>query len=529
MAPKKNLHRLSVAVARGDLKEAAQVLKRLIAKTPRDAVAHFNLGVILGKLGNQTEALRHLTRAAQLSPNFAEPHLAIGNLLAKNHKYEAAVSSFEHAKTLNPLMLEAPNNLGELQMRIGDYAAAIQNFALAVTLDPTNTTVLFNHAFSLEICGEFEAAIDGYLAVIAHDPNHTEALAQLSLTLAKRNGVELESAKFLAHLEKALELEPRNIKYLAQYGAVIKFIGTRDLARDAFDRITRLTPETKDEASIKAWAHLMNDQPQAAFAIEQDSLSILPFDELIGIHGKAESLLAMLPTCSGKFPKNSVRPIILAAASGDYAELYADKFVASAVTTSPGCNIHLHLINPGRYQAQEALAKFPSDRVTWTSEDIAPESSKSVYASRRFVRLPQFIERTKSVVVCLDIDSLVNADIAPSIASITPFDALIYERPTEVYLHQMVAAGFLAISPTKNGIEFAKFIASYILHFEVSGEPRWFIDQLAIVAAKAWFAANNKQAVVKCAPQATLDWSLKPNSVSLVWTAKGKTKNFIQW
>jgi tetratricopeptide (TPR) repeat protein len=519
--------RVSAVLANGSPEDAVKVLKKYLAQNPNDPVGHFNIGVMFLKLRRNSEALRHLHRSLQLNPAFSQSYIAIGNILIAQGDDDGAVGMFERAIAINPGSYVAFNNLGEVQLRQGEYAASLVNFTRALSLAPNEVSVLFNHARALETCGELTAAFDAYQRVVAVDPKHADALAQLTIVATEINPLSSQNAQdALTHIKRALELQPQNMRYLARYAAFCGTAGLEDERRQAVQRLLEITPNSAEGVGARASGFLMDGRPQDAFAVVQDTLSIMPFDELPRLRGTSEQQIKPLSACEGRVPEKSDRLLIFVAADGKYAELYAEKFVASVLAASPDCDIHLHLIDPGAYQPAEALSRFPSGRVTWSSEEIDGGPKKTIYASRRFVRLPELLRLTGRTIVCVDIDSIVNGDISLAIDGMQAFDVLLYERPHEIALHCMVAAGFVAMTPTVAAIGFADFVASYILHFENAGTSKWFVDQVALIAAKTWYATNG-DAAIRPAPARFLNWSVTPDPESLIWTAKGQRKRLL--
>jgi len=348
-------------------------------------------------------------------------------------------------------------------------------------------------------------------------------LSQLSLTLSRDSTDTLSAEDALQYARRATELQPHSIKYWGQYAAAANVLKADELCRNALNKIGQLGAKDADDINTKVWALLMLGDPRQAFGISQDELNILPFDKLEQIKSDSAKRLS---SHSGSLPEKSDRPLLFAAASGDYAELYSDNLIASALYLSPGFDIHLHVIDPGPFEPEVQFAKFPRDRLTWTSENIGGKPAKAVYASRRFLLLPELLRKTERTVVCIDIDSICRKDLTPALESLRPFDILIYERPLEIYVQQMVAAGFFAAAPTDAAIAFCDFVASYILHFENASTSRWFVDQLAIISAKAFFAESDRSIQIKPAPPNVLDWSIDGNAEGLIWTAKGHMKQY---
>jgi len=216
--------------------------------------------------------------------------------------------------------------------------------------------------------------------------------------------------------------------------------------------------------------------------------------------------------------------VVYAAADGLYAGTFADDLIASVLSTSPGCDVHLHLMNPGDYDPQKALGRFPADRVSWSSEIIGP-CDKTLYSTRRFVRLAEFLAHADRHFVAVDIDAVFKADISASWANVPSFDAIIYRAGNEIAAHQAINAGFVAVAPTINGKEFINFLAAYILHFDDIGASQWFVDQLGLLSADTWFRNNVPGSRIETAPARVMDWKGHPSPDALIWHYKGALKN----
>jgi hypothetical protein len=102
-------------------------------------------------------------------------------------------------------------------------------------------------------------------------------------------------------------------------------------------------------------------------------------------------------------------------------------------------------------------------------------------------------------------------------------DAAIYLRDDPI-INQMVAAGVMAVAPTRGGRAFIDFVASYILHFESRKTARWFLDQMALIAAYTWLKNERPDVHIRPLPRTVIDWSEEPNADSLIRTQKGGEK-----
>ncbi|MDP2805401.1 MAG: tetratricopeptide repeat protein, partial [Gallionellaceae bacterium] len=73
-----------------------------IEKTPLDADAHLQIGIILAKLGDRDEAMKYFDKAISLQPNNAAALNNRGNLLMIDDKYAEAQRAYREAARVNP-------------------------------------------------------------------------------------------------------------------------------------------------------------------------------------------------------------------------------------------------------------------------------------------------------------------------------------------------------------------------------------------------------------------------------------------
>jgi Flp pilus assembly protein TadD len=81
------------------------------AKSPRDARAHFNLGVALGDLGRFDEAIFHHETSLRIDAGNAKAHNGLGVALAGQGRYLDAVRHFAASVRIDPADPEARANL----------------------------------------------------------------------------------------------------------------------------------------------------------------------------------------------------------------------------------------------------------------------------------------------------------------------------------------------------------------------------------------------------------------------------------
>ncbi len=370
--------------------------------------------------------------------------------------------------------------------------------------------VLANNAVSLQKQGKLAEAIAHYQKALKI-AEHPVVLSNLGNAL--RRAGKLDEA--ISCQRRAVAIDPRNGWFLANLA-----LAQRAAGESYRSTLIRILDEDLAETGIKMWAALTLDRPQEAFSYRPKKLNVMDYAQLGGLYRQAglPTLLAALPPLQGTMPGLGSRPIIAAAADGRYAQQFAEDFIGSALAKCPGCDVHLHVMNPGPYSVAKALACVHDGRVTLSVEEMAPD--KTLYSTRRFLRLPQFLAHAQRPVIWLDVDSIVNGDILAALPE--QYDVALYERPDDPFINQMVNAGFLAITP--GGKDFADFLAAYILHFENGTGAQWFVDQMGIVAAWAWLRRNVANLSINSVSTRMMDWTGTRDPQCLIWHAKGDLK-----
>ncbi|MBI4658884.1 MAG: tetratricopeptide repeat protein [Verrucomicrobia bacterium] len=126
------------------LEEMTDYYEHRLRLDPKDAHAHYRLGIARSSLGKRTEAVRHLQRAIELAPKDDEPHVHLGMIWLDQTRFEAAQTEFETALNLNPNNYLAHGNLGLLHMSVGRLPSAETHLRAALRLNPNDLTAQEN-------------------------------------------------------------------------------------------------------------------------------------------------------------------------------------------------------------------------------------------------------------------------------------------------------------------------------------------------------------------------------------------------
>ena len=402
------------------------------------------------------------------------------------------------------------------------FAAAVDSYAAALRLEPARKDVkkallrcLESHAARLLQQANFGAAAAVYRQILEAAPHHAGTLMMLGNALYRAGDLAAASDA----LGAALKAQPDNLQALALAAIVARALGQPN------DRFLQGILESSNAdakyVAMKMWAALELDDPARAFSFDIEGVNVMRWSDLDGLYRQADlqARLQKLPTVTGTPPRDTARPLIFAGADGVYAERFAHELIGSALRNCPNADFHLHLMNPGAFRPDAAFAAFPKDRLSWTIEDMGP-ADKVKFAPRRWLRLAQMQHAVNRTIIMVDADASFHGDVTKAFPA--DFDAVLYARPDQPWIHQTVNAGFLAVAP--QGRDFTDFLAAYILQFEEAGLSKWFDDQLNIVAARAWFTRKVPGFRIRNAPEHIMDWTGTHRPESLIWHAKGQLK-----
>jgi tetratricopeptide (TPR) repeat protein len=141
--------RAQLAETKGDFQEAVRLYTEAVQLFPEFVVAHYNLGIALGKLKDFRGAMESLTRAIGLKNDFAAAYAA----------------------------------RGDMWVALGDYASAVRDYSMAIELYPDYAQAYYRRAMALVELGEWERAekdLQDYLFYKPHDRRARLKLEELA-------------------------------------------------------------------------------------------------------------------------------------------------------------------------------------------------------------------------------------------------------------------------------------------------------------------------------------------------------------
>jgi choline-sulfatase len=109
----------SIWLLKNDYARARQQFAHLASIAPANYGAHYNLGILAMREGENDDAVRELRAACRAEPSSAQPHSALGSLYARQGDRERAEAEFRQAIALDPADQSAQKYLREIHGSAG--------------------------------------------------------------------------------------------------------------------------------------------------------------------------------------------------------------------------------------------------------------------------------------------------------------------------------------------------------------------------------------------------------------------------
>jgi tetratricopeptide (TPR) repeat protein len=267
--------------AQGKTDGARTLLESLAAEQPGLAAIHYELGLLLGELGERDAAIRALSRVVELEPQHPTAWRALGDELAEDGNAEAAGKAFarqlessvmdlkmlenmaglgqdqfEIAGTLvreflniYPTDLGALRILGQLYMKAGRFDAAEVAFARALQLSPEFTGIRQEYLTALRMQSKSEEENRQLDIFLENEPDHLGYRHLKALALV-RSGKSEESVQYC---EAILRDHPAEARVWLAYALALRASGRADECIAAFRKSLEL-----DFSLGEAWWGLAN-------------------------------------------------------------------------------------------------------------------------------------------------------------------------------------------------------------------------------------------------------------------------------
>jgi tetratricopeptide (TPR) repeat protein len=168
---------------------------RKVQDKPRDALAHYELGMQYRELQRPAEALPWFEQALALAPHFRDADLQVAVCLARAGEHQRARAALEAATRHAPqFAAEIALEEGNIEQSLGHLDAAERAFRRALSHTPAFGAASVNLALLLRARRRLPEALECLNEALRQNPGHFESLAVRAQTLADLGDAELALA-----------------------------------------------------------------------------------------------------------------------------------------------------------------------------------------------------------------------------------------------------------------------------------------------------------------------------------------------
>ncbi len=171
-----------------------------------------------------------------------------GNNSLNHEHYEQAEESFIAAIKINQNSAAAYRGLADTYFAKENYTEAKETYRFLLQLEPDNDSVLAKLGEIAEQQGNTEEAIECYQQAVVLNDLLSPRFYHLAELLIKVK----EPAAALEALRSAIELEPKNPKYLDLLIEVAILLGDKKLASEVYSELRLVNPENQKLDSFKS-------------------------------------------------------------------------------------------------------------------------------------------------------------------------------------------------------------------------------------------------------------------------------------
>jgi tetratricopeptide (TPR) repeat protein len=233
----------------GRFQEALVQYGKALEIGPDYATAHQNLGNTLNRLSRFDEALSHYRAAAGLRPDNAQIRAGMGTVLARLGRRDEALAEYAKALEIEPGFAMGHNNMGNILLDLGRQDEALAHYRQAAKINPNFAMAHYNLAKLLVGRGDLDEALWHYQQLVRIDPNSSLAHDGLGAALSRMS----RFGESLARCRQLLEVNPRDTAARCNMGAAWAECGQFEKALACYRRAVELQPDSVPAQVKLAW------------------------------------------------------------------------------------------------------------------------------------------------------------------------------------------------------------------------------------------------------------------------------------
>lgn len=223
----------------GDLGQAEQIYRRILAVEPQQADALHYLGVIGLQAGRFDDAIDLISRSIEQRPDYVDALSNLGNALQAGGRFEEAVLRYRQAQDLQPGNAVVIANLGNALWQSGQASAAISEYESALAIEPRLVDTRRTLADALLAAGRPSEALGHITTAANRTPDAPEILVSMGNILQELG----RSEEAIACFENVLEKKPDFAPVLCNLANVLRKDGRLPEAIERYEHALKLAPD----------------------------------------------------------------------------------------------------------------------------------------------------------------------------------------------------------------------------------------------------------------------------------------------
>lgn len=185
------------ALNRGDLATAGDACRRALDTAPKEAAAHFLVGLVALEAEDRVNAHRAFRSVVHIDNNHAAAWAHLARLNASEGRVSAAERGLRELRRIKPTDPVVLDLMGLVLNQLGEYEAAKAFFARANTQAPKNPQFMMNLANNLVFLGEIDTAEQIFRDVIDIQPNTPQGHWGLASAVKARDDSHIQQMRGL--------------------------------------------------------------------------------------------------------------------------------------------------------------------------------------------------------------------------------------------------------------------------------------------------------------------------------------------
>lgn len=247
-------------ILRKELREAFELLERLIVRRPDDTDLFCLYGLVALLRGDKEAARDAVEKAGALSPDSVFAGMVQSLVYRSLFRIDDAVAAMERVLLAEPRNSDALIALARLKFGQGRLEEAFEITEKALGLSPDNPEILTLRGFIFLALQNTEEGMNSFEKSVRISPLNGESHMGLAVALMRKGRV----GDALEEIAKASLLDPQRSLFLSYMGKMLYQIGRFERALEVLEHASRIDPRDPTPFLYRAIIHYDMNSPSRA-------------------------------------------------------------------------------------------------------------------------------------------------------------------------------------------------------------------------------------------------------------------------